>query len=136
MGPNTATLAGGWADRLVPLHNENTRGITGWCLAPIDIAFSKLAAGRDKDIRFIRTMLQHALVDRQELAAFISGQPEPLTTLLASRLTRCEHAESLLPASGAEGFQAGCHIIKGEAFPVYLLIGLVAFSGDEHDVAC
>jgi hypothetical protein len=30
--PNTATLAEGWRDRLVPVRHENTRGCTGWCL--------------------------------------------------------------------------------------------------------
>ena len=28
----TATLPEGWAERLVPIRNENTRYFTGWCL--------------------------------------------------------------------------------------------------------
>ena len=28
----TATLPPGWVDRLVPIHNDNTAGATGWCL--------------------------------------------------------------------------------------------------------
>lgn len=47
---DTAVLPEGWKDRLVPIHNENTRGATGWCLEPHDLAVSKLVAGREKDL--------------------------------------------------------------------------------------
>jgi hypothetical protein len=50
VGPETARLAPGWEDRLIPLRNANTNGVTGWCLHPLDIALSKLAAGRPKDL--------------------------------------------------------------------------------------
>src|ERR1041385_7661762 len=33
----TATLPTGWRDRLVMIRNENTRGITGWCLEVHDL---------------------------------------------------------------------------------------------------
>lgn len=59
--PEAATLADGWKDRLVPLTNANTRGVTGWCLSPIDLLLSKLAAGRAKAFRFIRAVLHHRL---------------------------------------------------------------------------
>ena len=92
VGPETATLADGWENRLVAHHNANTRGITGWCLAPIDIAFSKLAAGRDKDIRFIRTMLRYEMLEIPALTALISEQPEELAKLLADRLIGIQSA--------------------------------------------
>lgn len=44
----TATLPAGWANRLVPINNENTGGAIGWCLDVHDLALSKLVAGRDK----------------------------------------------------------------------------------------
>ena len=43
----TAILPPGWQQRLVPIHNENTGGATGWCLEVHDLAASKLVAGRE-----------------------------------------------------------------------------------------
>jgi hypothetical protein len=50
VSPTAATLPGGWENRLVKVCNENTAGAVGWCLDPHDIAFSKLAARREKDL--------------------------------------------------------------------------------------
>jgi len=55
---NTATLPSGWKGRLIPIKNENTGGATGLCLESHDIAAAKLAAGRDKDMDFVRIMLR------------------------------------------------------------------------------
>ena len=57
----TATLPTGWRDRLVPIHNENTRGATGWCLEVHDLAVSKLTAGREKDLTFLAALFRHGL---------------------------------------------------------------------------
>ncbi len=57
----TATLPEGWRDRLVPIHNENTRGATGWCLEVHDLAASKLIAGRQKDLSFLAVLFRHQL---------------------------------------------------------------------------
>lgn len=57
----TATLPAGWAERLVPIHNENTAGATGWCLEIHDLAISKLVAGREKDISFLRVLLREQM---------------------------------------------------------------------------
>lgn len=57
----TATLPAGWRDRLVPIHNENTRGATGWCLEVHDLAVSKLIAGREKDLSFLAALFRHRL---------------------------------------------------------------------------
>lgn len=54
----TATLPAGWADRLVPIQNENTGGAIGWCLDVHDLALSKLVAGRDKDLDFVRVLVR------------------------------------------------------------------------------
>ena len=46
----STTLPAGWANRLVPVSNENTAGAIGWCLDVHDLALSKLVAGRDRDL--------------------------------------------------------------------------------------
>ncbi len=40
----TAYLPPGWKDRLVPVKTPDTGAATGYCLHPLDIAFSKLVA--------------------------------------------------------------------------------------------
>lgn len=67
VGPETAILPAGWQDRLVKIQNQNTDLKIGYCLHPSDLAASKLAAGRDKDWDFVRTMLQHGIVDQSVL---------------------------------------------------------------------
>ncbi len=62
VSPDTATLPRGWEGRLIPLSNENTGGATGWCLDPHDLAFSKLAARREKDLAFVSALLRHKLI--------------------------------------------------------------------------
>jgi len=51
-------LPKGWQRRCVKVENQNTRGNIGLCLEAHDLASSKLAAGRDKDKAFVRTMLR------------------------------------------------------------------------------
>jgi hypothetical protein len=58
----TATLPAGWADRLVPIQNENTGGAIGWCLEVHDLALSKLVAGRDKDLDFVHVLVREHMV--------------------------------------------------------------------------
>jgi hypothetical protein len=76
VSPSTATLPEGWEQRLFPLCNENTGGATGWCLEPHDLAFSKLAAGREKDLRFVTALLRHKLVRRSRLDKLIASVKE------------------------------------------------------------
>lgn len=61
VAPSTAILPDGWRERLIPVRNANTRGATGWCLEIHDLVLSKLVAGRDKDLRFVRVALEHRL---------------------------------------------------------------------------
>lgn len=58
-----ATLPRGWRDRLVSVSNVNTRGAVALSLSPNDLAVSKLAAGRPKDIDFLRAMAAHKIID-------------------------------------------------------------------------
>ena len=63
----TATLPEGWVDRLVPVRNDNTGGATGWCLEVHDLAVSKLVAGRERDLEFVRVLLDERMVDPRVL---------------------------------------------------------------------
>lgn len=67
VGPETAVLPRGWQDRLVKIQGPNTDLKIGWCLDPHDLAASKLAAGREKDLSYVATMLAHGLTDRETL---------------------------------------------------------------------
>ena len=73
----TATLPSGWAGRLVPVQSENTGGATGWCLEVHDLAASKLAAGRERDIEFLEVLLQEGMVDPSVLGSRLDGLPLP-----------------------------------------------------------
>ncbi len=88
VGPETATLAPGWEKRLLAWCNSNTSGVTGWCLHPLDIAISKLAAGRPKDLTYVsvlRSALGLELSRLQELALALR---EPARSLVLQRLSR------------------------------------------------
>ena len=61
VGPETATLPGGWRERLVAIRSPNTGGATGLCLEVHDLAVSKLVAGREKDLRYVSALLGHRL---------------------------------------------------------------------------
>lgn len=72
---STATLPPGWRDRLVPIHNENTRGATGWCLELHDLAVSKLIAGREKAIDFISSRCFDTILRSRILSARVWSRP-------------------------------------------------------------
>ena len=88
----TAVLPAGWRERLVAVSNANTRGMTGWCLAPVDLAASKLAAGRDKDIRFVAALLRHGLVAITDIRRVASDMPIQTRERIELNLARCEPA--------------------------------------------
>jgi hypothetical protein len=73
----TATLPPGWDDRLIPLHNENTGGATGWCLEVHDLASSKLAAGRERDVQFIQVLLRERMIEPDLLERRVRELPLP-----------------------------------------------------------
>ena len=86
----TATLPAGWSDRLVPLANANTGGATGWCLEVHDLAVSKLVAGRDKDLDFVRVLVRERLVDPTVLRERVTMLSDPggVEDLARSRLSQ------------------------------------------------
>lgn len=75
VGRETAVLPAGWEDRLVGVRSASTGGAVGLCLDPHDLAVAKLAAGRDKDVEFVRAMLSHSLISADTLRARIDGTP-------------------------------------------------------------
>lgn len=90
VSPTTATLPKGWEERLVQLANENTGGAVGWCLEPHDLAFSKLAARREKDLAFVSALLRHDLAKLSRLQALIQTEEDPaLRERLTEALTIC-----------------------------------------------
>lgn len=50
-----------------------TGGATGLCLEVHDLAASKIAAGREKDMEFVRALLRHRLADPAVVQRRING---------------------------------------------------------------
>lgn len=75
VGPSTAVLPKGWADRVVQVANANTRGAVGLCLSPADLALAKCVANREKDQVFVKEMIAHGLVRVDELVALSADLP-------------------------------------------------------------
>jgi hypothetical protein len=87
--PTTATLPGGWEERLVKVCNENTGGAIGWCLDPHDIAYSKLVARREKDIAFVAALIRHKLVKPSKVEVLIATADSALGERLAGAWAIC-----------------------------------------------
>ena len=64
-----------WQERVAVVDNANTNGFRGLCLDPADLAVSKLAAGRPKDIDFVRVMLRERLVSPEVLHERVDAVP-------------------------------------------------------------
>lgn len=79
VAPDTACLPAGWEERC---HQTTVEGPVGGILvhAPElhDLAFSKLAAGRFKDIEFVREMLRCSLIGSGRLERVIEQAPDDL----------------------------------------------------------
>ncbi|MSU57864.1 MAG: hypothetical protein EXS35_06730 [Pedosphaera sp.] len=90
VAPTTATLPTGWETRLVKVCNENTGGAIGWCLDPHDLAFSKLAARREKDLSFVRELLRLEMIQPTRLRKLIESlEDRPLADRLEEALQLC-----------------------------------------------
>lgn len=99
---NTAVLPSGWRGRLVPLKSPATGGATGLCLEVHDLAVSKLVAGREKDLDYVRTLLRHGLA-----TASVIRERLGVTQLDAERRTLCEARIARLEAgANARGTSA------------------------------
>jgi len=90
VSPETATLPHGWEERLIKVANENTGGAIGWCLEPHDLAFSKLAARREKDVAFVSAMVRLKLIRPSRLQNLIAAvEDRQLREKLSEALTLC-----------------------------------------------
>jgi len=74
VSPETAQLPAGWENRLVRISSENTGGAIGWCLDVHDLAFSKLAAGRPKDLEFVGNLLRYRLARQMRIKRLIGQE--------------------------------------------------------------
>lgn len=63
VGRRTAILPPDWEYRLVGVRSEATNNATGLCLEPHDLCAAKLMADRQKDLDFVRALVEARLVD-------------------------------------------------------------------------
>ena len=89
VGPETAVLPGNWRARLIKLDSPGTGGCVGWCLSPLDLAMGKLAAGRDKDFEFVKTMMLHGMIQTSAMEALLQELPGSQAQILRGRILRC-----------------------------------------------
>jgi hypothetical protein len=93
VAPDTATLPAGWRNRLIKVENENTGGVAGLCISPVDLAISKLLAGREKDLEFVGALLKHRLVAAEPVVEVMKELPESHAALASQRLSRLVRGE-------------------------------------------
>lgn len=86
VGPETAILPVKWQDRSVRIETPDTVGVVGICPHPSDLAISKLAAGREKDRKFVEVLLREGLVEREELVSRVAELDPQVAELVARRL--------------------------------------------------
>jgi hypothetical protein len=87
---STAVLPAGWKKRLVRVRNANTGGTEGLCLEVHDLAISKYAAGREKDLEFTRELARHGMTRQRTLLARAAATLLGLDTrrLVEARIAR------------------------------------------------
>ena len=91
VAPDTAVLPADWRERLISVCNANTRGFTGECPEAHDLAVSKLAAGREKDLAYVRTLLTADIISAgvlQARVARVTTEDEPTRDQMRARLRR------------------------------------------------
>jgi hypothetical protein len=74
----TAKLPKSWPRRRIAISTRNTNGATYYCPSPEDLVFSKLAAGREKDFRFIQALLSRNLIRLASVRRFIAAIEDPI----------------------------------------------------------
>ncbi len=82
---SSVALPVGWRERVLVIDTPNTNGYRGLCLSPGDLAASKLVAGREKDLAFVRAMMRARMVApalvRERLVQVPNLSPDRLATL-------------------------------------------------------
>jgi hypothetical protein len=91
--PDTAKLPKSWPRRKIAISTRNTNGAIYYCPGPEDLVFSKLAAGRGKDFRFVRALLARNLIKLASVRRFIAAIEDPVfQKLMTDRLTKVASA--------------------------------------------
>ncbi len=88
----TAILPSGWRERLVSFQNKSTGKARPMCLDPHDLAASKLAARREKDLEFVEALVKRGLLSRETL---VERLDQLETTVAAIRRRAREQSESI-----------------------------------------
>lgn len=88
VGPETAILPHRWKERAVIVVSSETGGARGTCPGPADLAISKLAAGRDKDITFVEAMIQQTLVTIEQILPLLEELPPDNASSVRQRMER------------------------------------------------
>jgi hypothetical protein len=88
VGPETAILPRDWRNRAITVQNENTANAIAICISPEDLAVSKLAAGREKDLSFVAEMLAREIVDAQRILSLIDEMQIEYRDVTRSHLER------------------------------------------------
>lgn len=115
---DTAVLPTGWEGRAIEVRNQNTRNYTGWCLEAHDLATSKLAAFRDKDRDFVRTLLVEKLIDpsklRRGLDQLAKSSQSKARVACRNQSVAQWYAERHREAGFVSGYKADC-VVKNQA---------------------
>lgn len=73
----TAVLPAGWRERVIAFNDAAAEGARAWFLEPHDLALSKLAAQRSKDVHFVFELLDAALLETDVLLSRLATLPVP-----------------------------------------------------------
>jgi len=87
VGESTAVLPRDWERRLVAIDNENTNGVTGYCLEVHDLAMSKIIAQRPKDLDFVQELVRQDMVRKKTMLHRLA-QTDLQESIRANVLTR------------------------------------------------
>jgi len=71
----TSKLPSGWEERRHKIFNDNTGGVTAWCIDKHDLILSKLYANREKDIEFFKAMMSLSLLTKKTLLKGLNTMP-------------------------------------------------------------
>ncbi len=92
VGPETATLPADWLQRAVVVTGPGTAGAEAFCPCTEDVLLSKLAAGRDKDLDFVRVALEAGVTTPDALRARAADFGPERSAVLIDRVRRLTSA--------------------------------------------
>jgi hypothetical protein len=88
--PESTVLADGWRERLVRVQSPATHGVVGLCLSVPDLAVSKLAASREKDIDFVVALVRHRLLAANDVKTLADRLTAPERSVVLRNLDLCQ----------------------------------------------